>query len=250
MPTGYNSIEGGDHSPHAIYYASILSSNNQQQVKVLGEVRNESFRNYKKSPFHETTIKIIQRQQKQSPTSSTSKTSYQHENVNIHILQQFNQQQQQTYFYLCIADPQVPLRICFALLERMKNDFNPVLADDFSAITGAINHQVQYCCNPSNDKIIVIQNQIQDAKNVMIQNIDKILNNMELMEILVEKTAELREDANTFLYKSKKVKNSMLKRNIIIISVIVIIVLMLLFAIIWFGCGFPSFYRCRSSNDN
>ncbi|KAG2373619.1 hypothetical protein C9374_011908 [Naegleria lovaniensis] len=53
----------------------------------------------------------------------TIKATYQLQNVHIHVLE--HHYNNRFFFYLCIAHSNVPVRVCFGLLERCKNEMSP-----------------------------------------------------------------------------------------------------------------------------
>ncbi len=58
----------------------------------------------------------------------------------------------------------------------------------------------------SNDKITLIQEKIDEIKDLMIVNIDKVLDQQEQLLRLVEKTETLKKSAMEFKKKTQKLK--------------------------------------------
>jgi hypothetical protein len=75
----------------------------------------------------------------------------------------------------------------------------------------------------------------------MIDNIEKVLSRGEALEKLVDRTEELADQSVDFKRGTKKLKNRMWWRNVIIVSVILFVILAIIFVIIWISCEFPSF---------
>jgi vesicle-associated membrane protein 7 len=86
------------------------------------------------------------------------------------------------------------------------------------------------------------------VKDVMIDNIDKVLERGEKIDLLVDRTEDLSDSAHNFRYKSKKLKNTMWWKNMTLIAILIFIVLAIVFVIVWFLCGIPLFQNCRRSS--
>jgi len=73
-----------------------------------------------------------------------------------------------------------------------------------------------------------LQNQVDEVRDVMTQNIDKILKRGDRLEDLVDKTTELETTAIQFNHTAKKVKRKMWWKNtkmtLILVVVVVIII--------------------------
>lgn len=78
------------------------------------------------------------------------------------------------------------------------------------------------------------------VQNLMIENIDKVLDRGEKIELLVDRTEDLTESAQDFRYKSRKLKNKMFWKNVQLVVILVLIILAVLLVIVWLACGiFP-----------
>lgn len=63
------------------------------------------------------------------------------------------------------------------------------------------------------DSISAVQNQIEDVKGVMVQNIEKVLERGEKIELLVDKTDRLNQQAFRFESSSRKLRAAMWWKN-------------------------------------
>ena len=117
--------------------------------------------------------------------------------------------------YLCMADESLKRRIPFAYLadvkERFKSTFG--LEQAHNAIAFAMNDsfsrvlqkQMEYHVNnPNADNIGRVQGQLEDVKGVMVQNIEKVLERGEKIELLVDKTDQMQQAAFKFEKSSKR----------------------------------------------
>lgn len=85
---------------------------------------------------------------------------------------------------------------------------------------------------------------INDTKDQMVQNIDKMIERQVKLEDLVDGTDNLAQQSNQFQVTAKKIKNRMLFRLIFLIILLIFIVLAVVAIAIFAGCGFPTFSRC------
>lgn len=111
--------------------------------------------------------------------------------------------------FLCMADETTKRRVTFAFLEDIKSLWREkyghveqkVLAFALNeAFSGVMEKRMkQYNDNPNNiDNIDKVQAQIDNVKDVMIQNIDLVLQRGEKIELMVDKTERLNQQAVKF----------------------------------------------------
>jgi len=193
--------------------------------------------------FDQVARKILQK----IPTQN-NKMSYTHERHIFHYIVESG------ITFLCMADEEFGRRVPFAFLEDIKNRFFSTYGDrgktamafqmneDFSRI---LKSQMDYYSNnPNADKIKQIQGEVDEVKNVMVTNIEKILERGEKIELLVDKTENLSQSAFKFKKSSTQLKNAMWWKNVKLMIVIVIIVLLVIYVIIAIACGGLAFQDC------
>ncbi|KAF0973640.1 hypothetical protein FDP41_008067 [Naegleria fowleri] len=161
------------------------------------------------------------------------------------------------YIFVVCADSECPLRICYNFLDDLETQFkrqgfdNEGLSNShFKPISNIIKDRMAHYNNLENDKIYKLKNQIDATKDVMISNIDKVIERGERLDVLAEKTDELQDHAFTFKTKSKKLKNTMKKRIILLALILIVIFVIIVLIAVFAGCNFPSFDRCRVSSNN
>ena len=64
------------------------------------------------------------------------------------------------------------------------------------------------------DGLSAVKNQIEDVKSVMVENIEKVLERGEKIELLVDKTDRLNQQAFQFVSNSKKLRTAMWWKNV------------------------------------
>ncbi|MEQ2233629.1 hypothetical protein ILYODFUR_023778 [Ilyodon furcidens] len=82
------------------------------------------------------------------------------------------------------------------------------------------------------DKIQVLKDQVDGVKNIMTQNVDRILARGERLEVIVGKSKDLQAVAQNFNRTTVKVSRSYWWKNVKLIAVIVVVMLIIVFIII------------------
>nr|XP_043609378.1 putative vesicle-associated membrane protein 726 [Erigeron canadensis] len=143
------------------------------------------------------------------------------------------------------AGRQLPI----AFLERVKDDFmkkygggkaSTAAAKSLSKSFGPkMKEQMQYCvAHPEEiDKIAKVKAQVDEVKGVMMDNIEKVLDRGEKIELLVDKTDNLRNQANDFKKQGTKMKRKMWIQNMKIKLIVAGIILMLILVVILSICN-------------
>ncbi|KAJ8427222.1 hypothetical protein Cgig2_028746 [Carnegiea gigantea] len=114
-------------------------------------------------------------------------------------------------------------RIPFAFLEDIHKRFvrtygRAVLIaqayamnDEFSRV---LNQQMEYySSDPHADRITRLRGEMNQVRNVMIQNIDKVLDRGDRLELLVDKTAKLQGNTSRFRKQALYFRRTMWWRN-------------------------------------
>ncbi|KZV33874.1 Vesicle-associated membrane protein [Dorcoceras hygrometricum] len=122
--------------------------------------------------------------------------------------------------FLCMANDTFGRRIPFSYLEDihmrfMKNygkiaSYAPAYAmnDEFSRV---LHQQMEFfSSNPSADTLNRVRGEV---RTIMVDNIDKILERGDRIELLVDKTATMQDSSFHFRKQSKRLRQSLLKKN-------------------------------------
>jgi len=156
--------------------------------------------------------------------------------------------------YLCMAEEAFGRRIPFAFLDDIKNRFKSTYGDrgrsaiayamqsDFSRV---LQKQMEYYSNDANaDKITGLKKGLEDVKGIMTQNIERVLERGERIELLVEKTDTLTSESATFKKKSTELKNTMWWQNIKLWIAVGVILIIVIYIIVAVACGGPALPNC------
>jgi vesicle-associated membrane protein 7 len=151
--------------------------------------------------------------------------------------------------FMCMADADFGHRVPFMFLDDTRSKFLSQFGRTYqSAGEGSLNDTFSrtlssqmnyYNTSPDADKARRVKEEIDSVKDIMIQNIDKVLERGDKIEVLVQETDRLQTQSYSFQTKSSQMKRSLWWKNvklwlciggifILIVAVILIIVLIYL----------------------
>ena len=153
--------------------------------------------------------------------------------------------------YLCMTDMDFTRLLAFKYLEDIKTRFLHTYGHRAkTAIAFAFNAEFQRVLSslmdkynlendndPSKQKIKQVTDQINQVKDVMIKNIDRVLERDERIELLVDRTEELDQHAFKFKSGSSRLKRTLWWKNIKMIIIMVAVFLLVLYIILAMACG-------------
>ncbi|KAG0007402.1 Vesicle-associated membrane protein [Entomortierella chlamydospora] len=127
--------------------------------------------------------------------------------------------------YMCMADDSFGRRIPFAFLQDIKEKFlaqygreralESLVPYSMNEFSKTIAKQMEYfSTNPNADRIKHVQGEIEQVKDVMVQNIERVLERGERIELLVDKTDNLNQQAFVFKRRSSMLKRTMWWKNV------------------------------------
>uniref|UniRef100_A0A1D1ZDU1 Vesicle-associated membrane protein 7B n=1 Tax=Anthurium amnicola TaxID=1678845 RepID=A0A1D1ZDU1_9ARAE len=155
--------------------------------------------------------------------------------------------------YMCMADDSFQRRIPFAFLEDIKQRFkvyskdriDAALAYGMNEFSKIIAERMEYySSNPSADRIRQVHGEIEQVKDVMVHNIERVLERGERIELLVDKTDSLNQQAFAFKKRSTALKRSMWWKNTKLMIILIFVVILIFYFIIASACGFPALGGC------
>jgi len=131
--------------------------------------------------------------------------------------------------------------------ETIQNAIAFSLNDEFSVILrNKIKHYNDGGLPPANiDSLHLVEKQLDDVKTVMVQNIEKVLERGEKIELLVNKTENLTQSSYRFETTSRNLRRAMYWRNVRRrVYICVAVVLVGWFTLLGF-CGGLHLNKCR-----
>ena len=160
--------------------------------------------------------------------------------------------------YLCMSDEKNKHRIPFGFLEDLKRSFTTKYGHEIpqTAIAFAMNEEFSRTikermdfynsedADRSIDNIGAVKSQIEDVKDVMVQNIEKVLERGEKIELLVDKTDRLNQQAFRFESSSRALRRAMYWKKMRCYAIIGVVAILLIYFASVSMCGFD-FHQCK-----
>ncbi|KAL1321200.1 hypothetical protein HN51_065933 [Arachis hypogaea] len=160
------------------------------------------------------------------------------------------------FTYCVVADETAGRQVPIAFLERVKDDFvSKYGASDKAGANAAANslnkefgpklkEHMQYCIDHPEEisKLAKVQNQVSEVKGVMMENIEKVLDRGEKIELLVDKTENLHNQAQDFRTSGTKIRRKMwlqnMKMKLIVLAILIVLILVIVLSVCHgFKCG-------------
>jgi len=152
--------------------------------------------------------------------------------------------------YLCMANASVDRQIAFHCLDRIKAKFKATYGDralkliaysidvDFKRVLSQQMENANNTAHQGNDKLAESFRQIADVKEQMIQNIDKVLDRGEKIDLLVDQSENLNQHANEFRKKATEVRRKLWWQNCKYKLLLFFVVCAVIYIIAGLACGF------------
>eukprot|EP00878_Enallax_costatus_P007194 GHUV01007538.1.p1 GENE.GHUV01007538.1~~GHUV01007538.1.p1 ORF type:complete len:223 (+),score=61.72 GHUV01007538.1:317-985(+) len=159
----------------------------------------------------------------------------------------FNFLRRDEYVFLVVADEAFGRQIPFAFLDRISEDFAAKFASK-GKTAGAhgldrtvgpmLKQHMDYCTNNPDEisRVASVQKKVEEVRGVMVQNIEKVLERGERIELLVDKTDELRNHAHMFQKQGQQLRKRMWWENMRMKLIVVLVVLLLAVVIFLLAC--------------
>lgn len=157
---------------------------------------------------------------------------------------------------LCMANDTFGRRTPFAYLEdihtRFMNTYGQAvhtalayaMNDEFSRV---LHQQMEYfSCNPTTDTIHRVKGEMNEVRAIMVENIDKVLDRGERIELLVDKTSTIQDSLFRFRKQSRRLQQALWMKNAKLLVILSCVILILLYIIIAMICGGLALSSCHS----
>ncbi|KAJ0262020.1 Vesicle-associated membrane protein 723 [Hirschfeldia incana] len=161
----------------------------------------------------------------------------------------FNYLVENGFTYCVVAVDSAGRQIPMAFLERVKEDFNKRYGGGKAATAQAnslnkefgskLKEHMQYCMDHPDEisKLAKVKAQVSEVKGVMMENIEKVLDRGEKIELLVDKTENLRSQAQDFRTQGTQMRRKMWFQNMKIKLIVLAIIIALILIIVLSVCG-------------
>ncbi|KAK9382413.1 synaptobrevin-domain-containing protein [Kockiozyma suomiensis] len=194
------------------------------------------------------------------PAEDDTKLTYIHNNWLVHyITTAANEAVPDGVTFLAITLSTVPRRVPFAYLVDVQRKFNETFTEeqvgecDQPYALASFSHtlgQLMTKADSSQDRVAGVRQEIDQVKNIMSQNIERVIERGERIENLVDKTDHMNQTAFAFRKRSTALRREMWWKNKRLLVMIVIAVIFLIYVLVGFGCGLPSWQKCTRGNQN
>ena len=188
----------------------------------------------------DANFKDIARQILKKAVDIPSKKTFTAQHYMFHILNE------RGLTFLCVADSEMGHRVPYAFLNDVRDRFLSSGVDWKNSRELGLNDSFQrvladrmhfYSHDPDADKINKVKQEVGKAKSVMMENIDKVIQRGENIEVLVDKTERLDMSSQTFKVKSKQLERKMCCKNAkltaLLIAIGVVLFIVILMIILW-----------------
>ncbi|CAH1428126.1 vesicle-associated membrane protein 711 [Lactuca sativa] len=148
---------------------------------------------------------------------------------------------------LCMADDVAGRRIPFAFLEDIHQKFvrsygRAVLSaqaygmnDEFSRV---LSQQMEYYSNdPNADRINRLKGEMGQVRTVMLENIDKVLERGDRLDLLVDKTDTMQTNTLRFRKQTRRYRTSVWWKNVKLTIALILLILVIAYVVLAFVCN-------------
>lgn len=163
--------------------------------------------------------------------------------------------------YLVVAKADFARRIPFGYLVEIKNRFLTQYAPgktDFEGLpaygAAAFNSElkrlmVEFGTTKAGqeDAVRNVQSEIDNVRGIMTENIERVLERGERIDLLVDKTDRLGGSARDFRVRSRGLRRRMWWKNVKLMVLLAVVVVFLIYLFVGFGCGLPAWGKCVGS---
>jgi len=148
------------------------------------------------------------------------------------------------FIYLVMADDSAGRRMPFAFLNDLKSKFTALPSSStagsspqpsFSPTIAALMHT--YNTTPPTDELTRAQTELNQVKDIMVQNVEQILSRGERIELLVDKTDTMAGQATAFRRGARSVRRRMWWRNSKILALCIFVALVFVWIFVAQFCG-------------
>eukprot|EP01006_Ploeotia_vitrea_P021045 TRINITY_DN53372_c0_g1_i1.p1 TRINITY_DN53372_c0_g1~~TRINITY_DN53372_c0_g1_i1.p1 ORF type:complete len:233 (+),score=36.38 TRINITY_DN53372_c0_g1_i1:47-745(+) len=170
----------------------------------------------------------------------TSRMTYVYEEKNFHYIVDSE------VIFLCACDERTSRKLAFAFLEDVAKHFFKMYIEPLPTLNAEVCRQFKdvlqqkidfFSNEASSHKLKSLQTEINKVKDIMVDNIDKVLERGDRIEDMVDRTDDLTEVAEGFMRSSKKVAQKMWWRNVKFWLAAFAVVAVVIFVIIVATCG-------------
>ncbi|OMJ16415.1 Vesicle-associated membrane protein [Smittium culicis] len=156
--------------------------------------------------------------------------------------------------FMCVARESFGRRIPFSFLLEIKAQFESRFPDPLELDISQFNQysillaqeMTRYSASVKADPIRQVQNDISQVKEIMAQNIERVLERGDRIDLLVDKTNNLSTEAFAFRKRSTALKRKLWWKNQKLMAMLICSLVISAYIAISAFCGFPGWSSCRA----
>jgi len=157
--------------------------------------------------------------------------------------------------YLCMTESDFSRQIAFQYLNEIKKRFTATYGDrSKTAMPLAMNNDFSRVLQAQMDhfnkvkdsgRLSQVNDEINQVKTIMSENIDQVLQRGERIELLVERSSTLNDSSVTFKKHSKNLRNAMCWKNAKLTIIVILILIVVIYIILAASCGGLGLPKCK-----
>ncbi|KAF3187021.1 hypothetical protein TWF788_002601 [Orbilia oligospora] len=155
--------------------------------------------------------------------------------------------------FLLVTDKSVARKTSFGFLQKVQEAFGlkytPAMVEDAppygcAEFNKVLKEQVQiYAAGNGEDlggnNARNVQAEIDAVRGIMTENIERVLERGERIDLLVDKTDRLGEGARGFRVGARRLRRQMWWKNMKLMVLLWVVIIFLVYLFVGFGCGLP-----------
>ncbi|KAJ2999441.1 Vesicle-associated membrane protein 7 [Globomyces sp. JEL0801] len=156
--------------------------------------------------------------------------------------------------YLCLAEEGYPQGRAFQFLKDIQTSFiseygtqsQTAEAYQLSNFSNTIARLLKNFTEP--DKVTAVKNEVNQVRDLMAKNIEKVINRGENLDSIADRTASLAQQSQQFRTRSRALNRAMWWKNQKLMILMGSSGVLLFYCLVGFGCGFPAWHTCVGSS--
>jgi vesicle-associated membrane protein 7 len=183
------------------------------------------------------------------PTSSTSqKCTYTHSNYHLHTKTSPSPLLTEPLVFVLVTSALTPKAIAYNFLVETETQFlarftlnrvDTARSGELETEFGVTLKNLMARFGNTKDIAKEVRGELDNVRGIMSENIERVMERGDRIELLVDKTNRLEVGAQEFRRKSKGLNRRMWWKNVKINILLGFVVLFLIYLFIGFGCGLP-----------
>ena len=146
----------------------------------------------------------------------------------------------------------IPFAFLFEVKRRFLESYSPPTTD-FSTLPAygcaAFNNELRSLLNtyntaPPADALATARKEVNNVRDIMTENIERVLERGERIDLLVDKTDRLGVGAREFRIRSRGLRRRMWWKNAKLMILLFVVVVFLIYLLVGIGCGLPGWGKC------